>query len=37
MILTCEKEDPVMELVQGDGLGPAKSQVVISIAFKIEK
>ena len=37
VILPCEKEDPVMELVQGDGLGPAKSQVVISIAFKIEK
>jgi len=37
VILPCEKEDPVMELVQGDGLGPAKSQVVISIAFKTKK
>ena len=37
MILPCEKEDPVMEPVQGDGLGPAKSQVVISIAFKTKK
>ena len=34
MILPCEKGDPVMELVQGDGLGPATSQLVISIAFK---
>ena len=37
MILHCEKEDPVMEMVQGDGLGPANSQVAISIAFKTKK
>ena len=29
-----EKEGLVTELVQGDGLGPAESQVAVSTAFK---
>ena len=35
MILPCEKEDPVIEPVQGDGLGPAKSQAYYRLFFHL--